>query len=281
MPRYPATKVPPSCENVSIELAKRVLAESWGNIARAADALGIPSKDFRFLVRTTPALAAVADEAGELFCDRAESILRDALESENELRRDVAARFVLSGKGAPRGWTRPLSPAVTIEQQQPRQVVIKWLDEDESSACAVSEGSPPLIDARPVAGDDRGSGQTLQRSFSPEDVGDLGRCPFEAREMDVIERNGKNISVPRYSSGRGVDCVEGEAATPAVLIEHQETAVREPVASTPTLPVWTGPYPPPPLVAHLYAPYAPPQLDLPPQPGLRMSVPSRGRAVRR
>ena len=93
MPRYPATKVPPSCENISIELAQQVLAETWGNIAQAADALGVPSRDFRFLVRTTPALTVVAEEASELFCDRAEIILRDALESENELRRDVAARF--------------------------------------------------------------------------------------------------------------------------------------------------------------------------------------------
>jgi hypothetical protein len=46
-------------------------------------------------------------------------------------------------------------------------------------------------------------------------------------------------------------------ATPAVLIEHQDAVVPEPVASTPTLPVWSGPHPPPPLVAHLYKPYAP------------------------
>jgi hypothetical protein len=103
MPRYPATKAPPSCENISIELAQQVLAESWGNIARAADTLVVPSRDFRLLVRTTPALTAVVDEASELYCDRAESILRDGLESENKLRRDVAARFVLSGKGAMRG----------------------------------------------------------------------------------------------------------------------------------------------------------------------------------
>jgi hypothetical protein len=180
MPRYPAIKVPPSCENISIELAKQVLAESWGNIARAADALGVPSRDFRYLVRTTPALTAVADEASELFCDKAEIILRDALESENELRRDVASRFVLSGKGAMRGWTRPSVPAVTINQPPPRQIVIKWLDEDESAPRDVSEDSPALIDARPVEGDERSSEQTLQRSPSPEDVGDLGRRPFAA-----------------------------------------------------------------------------------------------------
>jgi hypothetical protein len=109
MPRYPAPKIPPSCENISIELAKRVLAELWGNVSEAADALGVPSHDFRCLVRTTPALTAVVDEVNEIFCDKAEAILREALESEHELRRDVASRFVLSGKGAMRGWTTAVS----------------------------------------------------------------------------------------------------------------------------------------------------------------------------
>jgi hypothetical protein len=133
---------------------------------------------------------------------------------------------------------------------------------DEGSACEVSEGSPALIDARPVEGENRSSEQTLQR-------------------MDVIERDGENLCVPRYSKGRGDDCVESEVAPPAVLIEHQDAIVPQPVASTLTLPVWPGPYPPPPLVAHLYAPHAPPKLGLPPQPGLRMSPRLRGRAVGR
>jgi hypothetical protein len=156
MPRYPATKIPPNCENISIELAKRVLAESWGNIARAADALGVPSRDFRFLVRTTPALTAVADEASELFCDKAEMILRDALESENELRRDVASRFVLSGKGAMRGWTRPSTPAVTVEQP-PRQITLRWLDGTEFGMNIGGSREPALIGAKPDDSDDRSS----------------------------------------------------------------------------------------------------------------------------
>jgi hypothetical protein len=157
MPRYPAIKIPPSCENISIELAKRVLAESWGNVSKAAGALGVPTRDFRFLVRITPALTAVADEASEIFCDKAEMILRDALESENELRRDVASRFVLSGKGARRGWTRPSGPAVTIEQ--PRQVTVKWGDGTEIAKIMVPGGSvPALIDASPDDSDDRSSG---------------------------------------------------------------------------------------------------------------------------
>ncbi len=69
------------------------MAESSGNISKTANAPGVPSRDFRFLVRMTPALMAVADEASEIFCDKAETTLRDALESENEARRDVASRY--------------------------------------------------------------------------------------------------------------------------------------------------------------------------------------------
>ena len=87
-----------------------------------------------------------------------------------------------------------------------------------------------------------------------------------AREMDVIQRDGKTIPVPRYDDGRGDDCLEGEVATPAVLIEHKDAIAPEPVASAPALPVWPGPHPPPPLVAHLYAPYAPPPRVAPARP---------------
>jgi hypothetical protein len=139
-----------------MDLAKRVLAEMWGNVSEAADALGVPSRDFRLLVRTTPVLTAVADEVNEIFCDKAEAILRQALESEHDLRRDVASRFVLSGKGAMRGWARPSSPAVTIEQP-PCQIVLKWLGDDESAPSDLSKGTPTLIDARPVDGDERSS----------------------------------------------------------------------------------------------------------------------------
>ena len=41
------------------------------------------------------------------------------------------------------------------------------------------------------------------------------------REMDIIERDGKSISVPRYGDRRSDDSLEGEVATPAVLIQHE------------------------------------------------------------
>jgi hypothetical protein len=155
MPRYPEPKVPRSCENIPIELAMRVLAESWGNVSKAAGVLGVPSGDLRYWVRHTPALTAVVDEVMEIFCDEAEAILREALESQHEVRRDTASRFVLNGKGAPRGWSRDSQAAVTIDRPL-QQIVLKWMDDDDRDSSTVS-GAPALIDARPVEGEEPSS----------------------------------------------------------------------------------------------------------------------------
>jgi hypothetical protein len=47
------------------------------------------------------------------------------------------------------------------------------------------------------------------------------------REMDVIEREGKKLSIPRYGGELG-DCLEGALAESAVLIEHADTRGLEP-----------------------------------------------------
>jgi hypothetical protein len=55
------------------------------------------------------------------------------------------------------------------------------------------------------------------------------------REMQTIERDGREISIPRYDNGRSDGCLEGEVATPAVLIEHAAAVAfePEPAASSP------------------------------------------------
>jgi hypothetical protein len=84
-----------------------------------------------------------------------------------------------------------------------------------------------------------------------------------------MERDGKSIPVPRYD--RGDDCLEGEVAKSAVLLEHEPevTLIEDELEPSPSLPVWPGPCPPPPLVANLYAPYSPPPMihrEAPPRP---------------
>jgi hypothetical protein len=86
---------------------------------------------------------------------------------------------------------------------------------------------------------------------------------WQGDELDlgetIMERDGKSIPVPRYD--RGDDCVEGEAATPPLVLiehehEHDHELEPEPELEPPSqsLPLWPGPGLPPPLVAHLYAP---------------------------
>ena len=50
------------------------------------------------------------------------------------------------------------------------------------------------------------------------------RWAGDAREMDVIERDGQKISIPRYGDGRGDECLEGEVAW---IPERSATRLRE------------------------------------------------------
>jgi hypothetical protein len=103
---------------------------------------------------------------------------------------------------------------------------------------------------------------------------------WEGDEVDpgatTIERDGKSIPVPRYDDRRGDDCLAGEVAAPARLIEHEPEHEPEP-----SLPVWPGPGLPPPLVANLYAPYSPPPLPQMIAGGHREEPPSLRPAVLR
>ena len=100
-------------------------------------------------------------------------------------------------------------------------------------------------------------GRRQQRSASVTDADDLLTIDIASLSRRSV-RNASTPIVPRYDDGRGDDCLEAEVATRAVLIEHKDAIAPESVAPTPTLPVWPGPHAPPALVAHLYAPYAPP-----------------------
>jgi hypothetical protein len=104
--------------------------------------------------------------------------------------------------------------------------------------------------------------------------------PDDEPATDEVERDGRTLAVPRYGGG---DPIDGELSTPPVLIEPPappEPPV-EPVPEPPRLSKWPGPGGQPPLVAHLYQPWSPPNpapqqrrepVDHPqPEPWRRMS----------
>jgi hypothetical protein len=228
----PARRIPEPVAHLDVEIVAAALIRNDANVRNTARALGVPPGDLRKLVLLDQRLADAALEAVELRLDDAEANLYEALHCEDPRRRDATSMFMLRNtqRASKRGYAVAAS-AASLE----------------------------------VSRNDAGSAQTVVFSWAGD----------SDREMDVIERDGRSIPVPRYDNGRRDDCLEGEVATPAMLIEHKDAIAPEPVedaiapesvASAPTLPVWPGPHPPPPLVAHLYAPYAPPPRVAPARP---------------
>ncbi len=86
------------------------------------------------------------------------------------------------------------------------------------------------------------------------------------RETETFERDGQTFEVPKY--GKRDDIIEGELSKPRTLIEHDapEPEPAPVVPVEPPLPAWPGPYPPPALVAHLFAPFVAKPQGRPPQP---------------
>jgi hypothetical protein len=210
--------VPESVRDLDPDLVLAALVACNVNVSEAAKRLRVPSADLRRLVLASPDLMAAAFEKEERRLDKAEEILDRELNSDDPRYSAAAAMFVL----------RNAKRAVARGWRQPDVEVV------------VENAAPERTFVFKWAGGGGTLGQT------------------------VIERDGKSIPVPRYDDG---NCLEGAVATPAVLIEHrdavapkpaEDTIVPDPVASAPTLRAWPGPHPPPPLVAHLYAPYAPP-----------------------
>ena len=89
--------------------------------------------------------------------------------------------------------------------------------------------------------------------------GRIGRRRRTARQREGAFSSGLSRRMARRA-GSG-----GAAGAGARGLNLSEAKGRD-VCAAPTLPVWPGPHPPPPLVAHLYAPYAPPPGVAPARP---------------
>ena len=166
------------------------------------------------------------------------------------IRHDANVRNAARALGVPSGDLRKL---VLVDQRladAALEAVELRLDDAEANLCeALHCGDPRRRDAVSMfmlRNTQRASkrGYAVAASAASLEVGHDGAARTivfrwdgddSDREMDVIERDGKNISVPRYDDGRGDDCLEGEVATPAVLIEHAAAVASEPepVASSP------------------------------------------------
>ena len=99
-------RFPESLRHLDLTVVGRALVETEGNVTAAAKKLGVPSHELRRLTWSVPALMDVALELAERMVDRAESRLREALESDNPGQRLSAAMSILSKHrlARERGW---------------------------------------------------------------------------------------------------------------------------------------------------------------------------------
>ena len=152
------------------------------------------------------------------------------------IRHDANVRNAARALGVPSGDLRKL---VLIDQRladAALEAVELRLDDAEANLCEALHCDDPrrrdAISMFLLRNTQRSSkrGYAVVASAASLEVGFADRAPAQTvvfrwaggdREMEVIERDGKNISVPRYDGERGDDCVEGEMATPAVLIERE------------------------------------------------------------
>jgi hypothetical protein len=173
------------------------------------------------LVLVDQRLADAALEAIELRLDAAEANLCEALHCDDPRRRDAISMFRL--RNTQRAWKRGYAVA--------------------ASAASLE-----------ISCNDPGSARTYVFRWEGDELN-----PGET----VMERDGRSIPVPRYERGAMI-ALEGEAAPPTVLLEHEPEPeaglIEHELEPAQTLPVWSGPGLPPPLVARLYGPYSPPPM---------------------
>ena len=113
------------------EEVKSALWHARGNLRAAAGLLWTSQARLGALVKRDATLAATRQEAAELLLDEAEAVMVEALTSEDPVRADAAARFVLERAGRGRGWTRDGSTGVSLSfgNAQGGALAVKWQTE--------------------------------------------------------------------------------------------------------------------------------------------------------
>lgn len=114
-----------------------------GNITQAAETLKVTSGRLRRFVKNSAFLSAEMAEAAEQVVDKAEAVVLDALEDMTDPgRRDSMARFVLTQKGADRGFGSKAGGGKTTVSVG--NIHITW---EGGQEMITAEEEPPTIDA--------------------------------------------------------------------------------------------------------------------------------------
>jgi hypothetical protein len=116
---------------LDIEECRTAIWKARGNVSRAAEFLKVPSTRLRYFVGKSPYLTRELRESLEIHVDRAEEIVDEALnDEEDKARRDQMARFVLGSQVArARGWGNGTAqPGMKINNANGGMIVVQWAD---------------------------------------------------------------------------------------------------------------------------------------------------------
>jgi len=116
---------------LDIEECRTAIWKARGNVSRAAEFLKVPSTRLRYFVQKSPYLTRELRESLEIHVDRAEEIVDEALnDEEDKARRDQMARFVLGSQVArARGWGNGTAqPGMKINNANGGMIVVQWAD---------------------------------------------------------------------------------------------------------------------------------------------------------
>jgi hypothetical protein len=229
---------PPSLAHLSDEAASRALSKRYGDIVAAAKDLGVDRKDLRRLTWSNPAILAAAHERIDLFVIAMQGeLVSGVMNGSAVVRQRAVDRMykVAAIPGHPVGRAfAGLSLGLLARAPRGRSVEAERVEVEKA--------------AEAEAALEREAAAELARERDAELEGDRRR-ELEGAVADIEPARALRLD------WRDTDPVS-EAS---VIVSGPPTAELAPQSE---LLVWPGPYPPPPLVANKYQPWAPlsPQL---------------------
>lgn len=129
LPTQPWNERPDSLP-LDIQECRTAIWRAAGNVSKAADILKISSGRLRNFIRRSPYLSAEVQESLEQLADKAQDIIAEGLEDEDDKgRRDAAAKYVLDRIGKQRGWAPGnIGPSVNVKNAPGGNIKIVWAD---------------------------------------------------------------------------------------------------------------------------------------------------------
>lgn len=122
--------VRPDSLPLTVEEVRTALWANSGNVTKAAQLLKVDSARLRRYIKNSPRLSVEVEEARNQILDRAEEIMIEALNDEDDVvRRDSMAKFALTNLGKERGFgQRPGAGTLTINNTGGGTIQVSWGD---------------------------------------------------------------------------------------------------------------------------------------------------------